>query len=115
MCIRDSTSRDFIGRDNIKERQSKGVNTKLAYLVFDDDLASECFGNEAVYHETRLVGLTTSGAFGHRIGKSLAFAYIEPTLVCQGSKLQILTTAGKRNCHVEIDPAYDPENNKLRG
>ena len=61
------TSRDFIGRDNIKERQSKGVNTKLAYLVFDDDLASECFGNEAVYHETRLVGLTTSGAFGHRI------------------------------------------------
>ena len=109
------TSRNFIGRDNIKERQSKGVNTKLAYLVFDDDLASECFGNEAVYHETRLVGLTTSGAFGHRIGKSLAFAYIEPTLVCQGSKLQVLTTAGKRNCHVEIDPAYDPENNKLRG
>ena len=109
------TSRDFIGRDNIKERQSKGVNIKLAYLVFDDDLASECFGNEAVYHEKKLVGLTTSGAFGHRVGKSLAFAYIEPTLVCQGSKLQVLTTAGERNCHVEIAPVYDPENNKLRG
>jgi len=108
------TSRDFIGRDNIKERQSKGVKIKLAYLVFDDDLASECFGNEAVYHEKKLVGLITGGAFGHRVGKSLAFAYIEPTLVCQGLKLEVLTSAGRRNCHVEIDPAYDPENNKLR-
>ena len=109
------TSRDFIGVENVKKRQSEGINIKLAYLVFDDDIASECFGNEAVYQEGKLVGLTTGGAFGHRVGKSLAFAYIKPLLVSKGSKLQVLTTAGERNCHVEIEPVYDPENHKLRG
>ena len=32
------TSRDFIGVENIKKRQSEGINIKLAYLVFDDDI-----------------------------------------------------------------------------
>jgi dimethylglycine dehydrogenase len=109
------TSRDFIGVENIKKRQSEGINIKLAYLVFDDDIASECFGNEAVYQEGKLVGLTTGGAFGHRVGKGLAFAYIKPSLASKSSKLQVLTTAGIRNCHVEVEPVYDPKNHKLRG
>ena len=108
-------SRDFIGVENIQQRQTNGVKIRLAYLVFDDDIACECYGNEAVYQETKLVGLTTSGAFGHRIQKSLAFAYIKPQLVVQDVELQVLTTAGKRNCHVEMDALYDPTNEKLRG
>ena len=109
------TSRDFIGSENIQKRQTNGVKIQLAYLVFDDDIACECYGNEAVYQDTKLVGLTTSGAFGHRIQKSLAFAYLEPQLVAQDVELQVLTTAGKRNCHVEMDALYDPTNEKLRG
>ena len=55
------TSRDFIGCENLKQRQQDGYAIELAYLVFDDDLPCECFGNEGVYHNGELVGLTTGG------------------------------------------------------
>ncbi|EEB79731.1 Glycine cleavage T-protein (aminomethyl transferase) [marine gamma proteobacterium HTCC2148] len=109
------TDRDFIGKENILHRCSQGVDIQLAYLAFDDDIACECFGNEAVYHSGELVGLTTGGAYGHRVGRSLAFAYLKPALVAQDVQLQVLTTSGMRNCHVEVDALYDPKNERLRG
>jgi dimethylglycine dehydrogenase len=108
------TSRDFVGVDSIKQRQTEGGDIQLAYLAFDDDIAAECFGNEAVYSGTDLIGLTTGGAYGHRVGRSLAFAYVKPEMVVQDTKLQVLTTCGLRQCHVEMDALYDPMNEKLR-
>jgi dimethylglycine dehydrogenase len=75
------TSRDFIGVEEIRKRELNGTDTLLAYLAFDDDIECECYGNEAVYHNGEVVGLTTSGAYGCRVGHSLAFAYVLPTLV----------------------------------
>ena len=109
------SSRNFIGVESIRQRQSEGCDIQLAYLAFDDDIACECHGNEAVYQGEELVGITTGGAYGHRVGTSLAFAYISPQLVAQGVELQVLTAAGMRRCHVEMDAVYDPANKKLLG
>jgi len=108
------TSRDFIGAEVIREREHKGVKIQLAYLAFDDDIACECFGNEAVFHNGEHVGITTSGAYGHRVGYSLAFAYVKPELVEQGTKLEVQTSLGMRTAHVEMDAVYDPANALLR-
>jgi len=108
------TSRDFIGCQNIKKRQSEGGAIQLAYLLFDDDIACECYGNEAVYHNGELIGLTTSGAYGHRIGKSLAFAYLKPAMVTPGLEVTIDTSIGTRTAHIEMEAAYDATNEKLR-
>ncbi|MFZ0487974.1 MAG: glycine cleavage T C-terminal barrel domain-containing protein, partial [Arenicellales bacterium] len=72
------------------------------------------YGNEAVYHDGEHVGLTTGGAYGHRIGRSLAFAYLDPSLVKQDVPVEVLTSAGIRIAHVETDALYDPENKRLR-
>jgi len=108
------TSRDFIGVEVVRKREEKGVDLMLAYLAFDDDIACECFGNEAVFHKGEHVGIITSGAYGHRVGYSLAFAYINPELVAQGTKLEVQTSLGTRNAHVEMDAVYDPKNELLR-
>jgi len=108
------TSRDFIGCENLKQRQQDGYAIELAYLVFDDDLACECYGNEAVYHNGDLIGLTTGGAYGHRIGKSIAFAYLKPELISAGLEVTIDTSSGSRSAHIEMDAAYDPANELLR-
>ncbi len=108
------TSRDFIGVDSIRQRQAEGSSIKLAYLAFDDEVACECWGNEAVYQGTELVGLTTGGTFGHRVGYSLSFAYVRPALVVQDMSLQVLTSAGFRSAHVELNAVYDPANKRLR-
>jgi dimethylglycine dehydrogenase len=108
------TSRDFIGCESIKQRQAEGGSIALAYLLFDDDIDCECYGNEAVYHNGDLIGLTTSGAYGHRIGKSLAFAYLKPDLISQGLEVTIDTSVGSRAAHIEMDATYDAANEKLR-
>jgi len=108
------TSREFIGAQSIRQRLAKPGSIRLAYLAFDDDIPCECFGNEAIYHERQLVGISTGGAFGHRVGYSLAFAYIRPELVAQDVKLQVMTSAGMRSAHVELNAVYDPTNQRLR-
>ncbi len=108
------TSRDFIGCENLKQRQQDGYAIELAYLVFDDDVACECYGNEAVYHNGDLIGLTTGGAYGHRIGKSTAFAYLKPELIRAGLEVTIDTSIGSRSAHIEMEAAYDPANELLR-
>jgi dimethylglycine dehydrogenase len=109
------TSRDFIGCENLKQRQQDGYQIELAYLVFDDALACECFGNEAVYHNGEHIGLTTGGAYGHRVGKSLAFAYIKPSLIRDGLQVTVDTSIGSRSAHIEMEAVYDPGNELLRG
>ena len=106
--------RNFIGADNIRERLSMGVKTKLAFLIFDDQIPAECFGNEAVFDGDNLSGIITSGAYGYRVGHSIAFAYLKPNLCIEGSKLRVETSLGSRNCHVSVDAAYDKANEKLR-
>ncbi len=108
------TQRDFIGCENLKQRKVDGYQIELAYLVFDDAIACECFGNEAVYHNGELIGLTTGGAYGHRIGKSTAFAYLKPAVIEAGLELTIDTALGSRKAHIEMDAAYDPTNQLLR-
>ena len=108
------SGRDFIGAEVVRERLASGGDIELAYLVFDDDVACECFGNEAVFSDGKKVGIITSGAFGHRIGKSLAFAYLDSGLAKQGAEFQVQTSLGMRQAHVEDDAVYDPENALLR-
>ena len=107
-------SRDFIGRDSLAERQEKGFEIELAYLVFDDDVPCECYGNEAVFAGKEYIGLTTSGAYGFRIGRSLAFAYLRPETIAEGLQVTVHTSVGRRQAHIEIAMAFDPKNERLR-
>lgn len=107
-------SRDFIGVDYLRARQEKGTERQLAYLIFSDDLPCEISGNESVLHDDKVVGVTTSGAFGHRVGKSIGFAYIQTELMKEGTELIVETPMGPRIALVSNKPAYDARNEKLR-
>lgn len=55
----------------------------------------------------RVVGVCTSGGFGHATGKSLAFAYVEPGAT-EGLEVVIL---GQRRTLTLLDaPVWDPMN-----
>ena len=106
-------NRDFIGADNIRERMSSGIKTKLAYLIFDDQVPAECFGNEAVFSDGELTGIITSGAYGYRVGHSIAFAYLKTEHCNDGVNLTVETSLGSRSCHVSMNASYDQNNEKL--
>ena len=91
-----------------------GLKLSLAYLIFDDEIPAECFGNEAVFDGEELSGIITSGAYGYRVGHSVAFAYLNPSHCSEGKALRVETSLGSRKCHVSMNAAYDNDNEKLR-
>jgi len=61
-----------------------------------------------------VVGVTTSGAFGHYTGKSLGFVYVEPELAAPGTTFSIDILGRPRPATVRAEPAWDPRNARLR-
>jgi dimethylglycine dehydrogenase len=111
-------SKDFIGKAATLDSQSRGPRTRLTYLQVDAADA-DCLGNEPVFCGDRLVGITTSGAYGFAVRKSLAFAYVDPTLVDRAADpdardLQISIRGENRAARIVEQPAWDPRNERLR-
>jgi dimethylglycine dehydrogenase len=104
---------DFIGKAATLSRQQQGPRMTLVCLEVDNT-DSDCVGNEPVYHNGKVVGVTTSGAFGHAVNKSLAFAYVPPSLTAIGSTLEVMMFTEKRAARVIAESIWDPENARLK-
>ena len=104
---------DFIGKAASLSKKQRGPRIKLITLAVEAT-DSDCMGNEPVYQGGKIVGLTTSGAYGHTVGRSLAFAYLDPKLVAPGTAFEVLMLGERRQAVVISEPAYDPANEKLK-
>ena len=103
----------FIGRDAVRERARAGVGSRLVYLSVDA-VDADAHGNEPVYADGRVIGLTTSGAWGYAVGQSIAFAFVEPDLAAPGTELEIAILGRRRAATVLAEPLYDPGNERLK-
>jgi dimethylglycine dehydrogenase len=106
-------SKDFVGKLGTLESQRHGPRTLLTYLEVDATDA-DCLGNEPVYCEDRLVGVTTGGAYGFAVRKSLAFAYVQPATVRAARDFEVMIRGEKRTARIVAQPAWDPNNERLR-
>ena len=104
---------DFIGREKVLERKQTEIATKLVLVSVDADDA-DCLGNEPALDGDRPMGIVCSGGFGHRVGLSLAFVYVEPLFSSPGSTFDIPILGMKRTATVIAQPPYDPKNQRLR-
>jgi dimethylglycine dehydrogenase len=106
--------KDFIGKAGTLRSKQEGPRLRLVYLeVAASD--SDCRGNEPLYHDDRLVGITTGGAYGHAVEKSLAFAYVEPELATMAGELAVELYGVRHAARIIAEPAYDPDNARLKG
>ncbi|MCY4220759.1 MAG: aminomethyltransferase family protein, partial [Thiotrichales bacterium] len=104
---------DFTGRlATLKVRQA-GIATRLVYVEVEPG-DCDIHGGEPVIASSGVVGVTTSGAFGHCTGKSLGFAYVEPALAAPGTTFSIDILGRPRPATVLAEPAWDPRNTRLR-
>lgn len=104
---------DFVGREATLRANEKGPRFRLVYLEVDAADA-DCLGNEPVFADGRRVGVTTSGGYGFAVGRSLAFAYVEPALSAPGTSLAVEILGDRRPARVLAEPAWDPANERLR-
>ena len=100
------TDKEYLGK-------AKTLNSEMpwicAYLEIEPDGEIDGHGGEAVLHEGRVVGSCASVAYGHTVGKILAFAYIKPDAAQPGTALEVVIHGHPRPARVLADPAYDPQ------
>ena len=106
-------SKPFIGREATLSRKLLGINSKLVYLEVDAD-DTDCLGNEPVLNGEQIIGVTTSGSYGHSVRKSLAFAYVHPQYADSGTNFEIRILGQNRSATVLEGAAYDPQNLRLK-
>ena len=107
--------RDFIGREALLRLRRKPPKQRMASIVLEDAGAVP-LGNEPVYAGDRIVGKTTSAAFGYRIGKPVALAMIDTEHLVQGRerRVDIDIAATRARGAVRLEAAFDPDGARMR-
>ncbi len=77
---------DFLGRDALRRIRTEGVERKLCSFTVDG--FAPLHGGEAILHEGRVVGSTSSTGYGHTLGKTIAFGYL-PAALAGGQSFEI--------------------------
>ena len=85
-----------------------------AYLEIEPDGIEDGHGGEAVMLGDKVVGSTASVAYGHTVGKILAFAYIKPEAATPGTEVTVIVAGEPRNGRILAEAAYDPMSEKPR-
>ncbi|MEU6424972.1 FAD-dependent oxidoreductase [Microbispora sp. NPDC046973] len=86
--------------------------TALRCLVLDDG-RDVCLGGEPVRLDGRPVSRVSSGGFGHRVGRSIAYAFL-PVRVEHGERVEIGVNGRRVGATVTREPLYDPEGARVR-
>ncbi len=102
---------DFVGKRATLEQGDRTL--QLIYFEVDA-LDSDIRGGEPIFAGQRCVGVTTSGAYGHYVRKSLGFGYVPPGLSGPGGELAIGLLGERRRARILQQPAYDPAGKRTR-
>lgn len=111
--IRLDKETDFRGRGASEIAKQRGARIQLVYCEVDAG-DTDAGGNDPIFDGDKVIGLTTSGGYGHAVGKSLAFAYVDPKHAEVDSAFEIEILGERRSAKVIDQPAYDPKNERLR-
>ncbi len=105
---------EFVGREAVLAIRERGPKIRIVYFEVnagDNDVA----GNEPILDRGQVIGLTTSGGFGHATGKSLGFGYVSPEHAQPGTCFQVELLGEVRDATVLEGPVWDPRSERLRG
>ena len=102
---------DFTGREAALGQKERAL--QLIYFEVDAE-DSDLRGGEPLFQGDRCVGVTTSGAYGHHVRKSLGFGYVPPQLAAPDASLEVALLGERRRVRVLTEPAHDPANLRLR-
>ena len=101
---------DFVGKTATVASMQSDLPWVCAYLAIEEDGVSDGHGGEAVLFEGKVVGTTSSVAFGHSVGRILAFAYVKPDAAKADAQLEVVIMGKRRKAFLLTQPVYDPNN-----
>ena len=109
---------DFIGRDALLRRRDAGAERQLLQFLLKDP-APLLYHDEPVYVDGRMIGRTTSGAYGHTLGGAVALGYVrgvaaEITDMIKSAAFEIEVAGRRLAAAASLEPMYDPKSLRVR-
>ena len=106
-----ASDKDFIGKAALAMRDTPA--SRLVSLRFDDESAVP-LGNEPVLAGDRIIGKTTSAAFGYRVARPVAIALINSEDVADGTVAAVDIGGERAACKISLGPLFDPSGGRMR-
>jgi dimethylglycine dehydrogenase len=110
----DWTKPDFKGKAALAAEKQQGVSKRFVTLTVE---AGDCDAPymSTLWHNGQVVGETTSGNWGFRVGKSLALGMLRADLTEPGTELEVEIFGDRFKAVVQPDgPLWDPANERIR-
>jgi dimethylglycine dehydrogenase len=105
---------NFPGKAALQNEHQQGVSKRFVTLVVEAGDQDAPYMS-TLWHEGTVVGETTSGDWGYRVNKSIAFGMLRADLVKAGTQVYVDIFGTKCRAIVQADqPLWDPENERLR-
>jgi dimethylglycine dehydrogenase len=109
----DLSKGDFVGRAAaLEEKESGGALRLVTFSVDAGD--ADAIGDEPIWHDGKVVGWVTSGAYGHSVQRSLALGYIPAALASTDSGFEIEIIGERRKAWRQTAAAFDPQGRRMR-
>ena len=109
----------FIGQEASARQREAGLRTRLVQFALDDSDAL-LYHNEPIWRDGIIVGETTSGMFGHTLGRSLGMGYVtnrdgvaDAAYVNAGS-YEIEVAGHRIPATASLQPFYDPTSARVK-
>jgi 4-methylaminobutanoate oxidase (formaldehyde-forming) len=112
---------DFLGRDALLRQRDEGAKRtkrRLAQFLLRDP-EPLLYHDEPIWAGGRIVGRTTSGAYGHTLGGAVALGYVGDAAgpidqLVANDELDIEVAGRRVRATVSLTPMYDPKALRIR-
>jgi dimethylglycine dehydrogenase len=104
---------DFVGRAAaLAEKESGGALRLVTFVV--DATDADAIGDEPIWHDGKVVGWVTSGAYGHRVKQSIALGYVPAALASADAGFEIEIIGVRRKATRQAAAPFDPGGARMR-
>ena len=104
---------EFIGREAaLRERETGGALRLITLGVNAVD--ADALGDEPIWHEGKVVGWVTSGAYGHSVQRSLALGYVPAALANATHGFEVEIIGERLKAERLPGAAFDPSGSRMR-
>jgi len=112
----------FVGREALLAQKAAGpLKRRLVQVMLNDasDATPLLYHEEPIVRDGVIVGSIRSGAWGHRLGRSIGMGYVTcaagvtPEWLATG-QWEVEVACRRHTCRVQLQPWYDPRNERIR-
>ncbi len=106
---------EFIGKQALLPLREQEPKSRLVSIILNNADALP-LGNEPVIANGKIIGKTTSAAFGYRIGYPVALAHITTasTQSLESMSVEVDIAGNNFSGTISLSPAYDPKGQRMR-